>query len=148
MKNGNALDLPLSGISLNTSIVLDCMICSPKQSSIVHTCVEVDYYIWYLFYWSIPEDSVVLWVRLRTTILTTGLWDGSNPDRGYIYLNIFLLNWKYFISNRPFFASGKIYKQWYCVSIGLFPFHWHPHLSRVASKSGILLSLRHSAYTL
>ena len=34
------------------------------------------------------------------------------------------------------------------VFIGLFPFHWHPHLSRVASKSGILLSLRHSAYTL
>ena len=32
--------------------------------------------------------------------------------------------------------------------IGLFPFHWHPHLSRVASKSGTLLSLRHSAYTL
>ena len=26
MKSGNALDLPLSGISLNTSIVLDCMI--------------------------------------------------------------------------------------------------------------------------
>ena len=29
MKSGNALDLPLSGISLNTSIVLDCMN-SPK----------------------------------------------------------------------------------------------------------------------
>ena len=26
MKSGNALDLPLSGISLNTSIVLNCMI--------------------------------------------------------------------------------------------------------------------------
>ena len=26
MKSGNALDLPLSGISLNTSIVLDCII--------------------------------------------------------------------------------------------------------------------------
>ena len=26
MKSGNALDLPLSGISLNTSIILDCMI--------------------------------------------------------------------------------------------------------------------------
>ena len=51
MKSGNALDLPLSGISLNTSIVLDCAWYSPKQSSIVHTCAEVDYYIYiYLFY--------------------------------------------------------------------------------------------------
>ena len=47
------------------------------------------------------------------------------------------------------FASGKIYKQLTLqYFIGLFPFHWYPNLSRVASKSGILLSLQNSAYTL
>ena len=50
MKSGNALELLLSGISLNTSIiVLDCMIIiennrwAVSQSTIVHTCAEVDY---------------------------------------------------------------------------------------------------------
>ena len=40
------------------------------------------------------------------------------------------------MSNRSFFgfASGEIYKQLILrYFIGLFPFHWHPHLSRVAS---------------
>ena len=94
------------------------------------------------------EDSMVKWLRRRTAILTTGWWDGSNPDRGYI-CKFFSLNWKYFMSNRSFFASGKIYKQLILrYFIGLFPFHWHSHLSRVASKSGYYWAFRHSAYTL
>ena len=53
------------------------------------------------------------------------------------------------MSNRFSFASVKIYKQLILrYFIGLFPFHSHPHLSSVASKSGILFSLQHSAYTL
>ena len=102
----HAMDLTLSEISPNTSIV--------------HSCAEVDFHI------------------------------SIYPDRGYLYMLIFFVELKCFISNRFFFLLVRSKNNCYCGIIGLFPFHWHhcSHLSRVASKSWILLSLWHSSYTL
>ena len=63
-------------------------------------------------------------------------WFKSWPGL-YICVNIFLFELRVF--------HVKLILRYF---FGLFPFHWHPHLSRVASISWILLSLRHSAYTL
>ena len=108
MKSGNALDLPLTGISLNTSIVLDCpeaVSISPVLFILVR---KSDYHI-YLFYWSIPK---ILWSsgygvgpQFPRRVVR---WFKSWP--GLYICKYFLLNWKYFMSNRSFFASGKIYK--------------------------------------
>ena len=53
LKNDNALDLPLSWKSLN---IRNCT----EQSSIVHTCAEVDYHI-YIYIYFIDRHLKILW---------------------------------------------------------------------------------------
>ena len=76
-KKRHSFELPLSGAIPDTSIV--------------HTCTEVDNHI-YLFHYLVSHSSLVLWLRRWTVNRTASLRICSNPDRGYIR-HIFVLYW-------------------------------------------------------